>query len=73
MSMAPRSTHAAHVIMNPQHQTREQVTEIVASMLGKAGCLACGRLAFLAMEFAGDPGPDMAKIGVISVNTGEIG
>ena len=73
MSIAPRSTHTAQVIINPVGQTHEDVNEIVATLLARAGCLGCGRLAYLAVEFAGDPGPDLAKAGVISENTAGVG
>jgi hypothetical protein len=40
-------------------------------MLGRAGCERCGRLAFLDFKFLGDPGPDIAKLGGISMDVRE--
>ena len=53
--------------INPQNQNIETVHRIVAQILGLAGCGHCGRLAVLAIDFLGDPAPDLAKEGVISL------
>ena len=55
----------------PQKQTIEVVNKLVATMLGRAGCERCGRLAYLDFKFLGDPGPDIAKLGGISVDVQE--
>jgi hypothetical protein len=55
----------------PQKQTIEIVNKLVATMLGRAGCERCGRLAFLDFKFLGDPGPDIAKLGGISIDVRE--
>jgi hypothetical protein len=55
----------------PQKQTIEIVNKIVATMLGRAGCERCGRLAYLDFKFLGDPGPDVAKLGGISMDVRE--
>jgi hypothetical protein len=47
------------------------VNKIVATMLGRAGCERCGRLAFLDFKFLGDPGPDVTKLGGISMDIRE--
>ena len=54
---------------NPQNQNLDTVHKIVASIIGKTGCTTCGRLLNLQIQFQGDPGPDLAKQGVISVQT----
>jgi hypothetical protein len=55
----------------PQKQTIEVVNKLVATMLGRAGCERCGRLAFMDFKFLGDPGPDAAKLGAISMDVWE--
>jgi hypothetical protein len=55
----------------PQKQTIEVVQKLVATMLGRAGCERCGRLAFLDFKFLGDPGPDAAKLGAVSMDVRE--
>jgi hypothetical protein len=60
---------SAKVTLNPQNQTIESVNALVASIIGKSGCRACGRLINLNFQFQGDPDPDSAKAGVISLET----
>ena len=55
----------------PQKQTIEIVQKIVATMLGRAGCERCGRLAYLDFKFLGDPGPDLERLGGISLDIRE--
>ena len=55
----------------PQKQNIEIVNKLVATMLGRAGCERCGRLAYLDFRFLGDPGPDIAKLGGISIDVRE--
>ena len=52
----------------PRKQTIEIVNKIVAQMLGRAGCDGCGRIAYIDLGFLGDPGPDVAKLGGISMD-----
>jgi hypothetical protein len=60
---------SARIAMNPQNQKVETINKVVANILGRAGCLTCGRIAFLDIHFQGDPGPDLTKEGVISIQT----
>lgn len=60
---------SARIALNPQHQNVETLNRIVANILNRAGCGTCGRIAYLDLRFQGDPGPDLAKEGVISVLT----
>jgi hypothetical protein len=60
---------SARVTFNPHNQNVETINALVASILNKSGCLKCGRLLNLAFEFQGDPGPDAAKMDVISLET----
>ena len=70
MAAAVANGKSARITLNPQqHQNVESVNKVVANILGRAGCGTCGRIAFLDVHFAGDPGPDLAKEGVISVQT----
>ncbi len=55
--------------INPHNQNLDTVQRLVANILGRAGCDKCGRLAFLDLHFLGDPGPDLSKMGVISIET----
>ena len=57
---------SSSVTINPHNQNLETVHRIVGQILGMAGCGHCGRLAFLKVDFLGDPPPDLAKDGVIS-------
>jgi hypothetical protein len=60
---------SASVTLHTQHQSAETVNELVANILGKSGCRACGRLIKLDFQFQGDPGPELTKAGAISVET----
>jgi hypothetical protein len=68
MSVAPRGSRTMELLVNPHGQTQEKVNEIIAYVLGVGGCLHCGRLIKLNVEFGVDPAPDAAKAGVIAVN-----
>jgi hypothetical protein len=63
----PSPWKSARLTLATEAQTRERVTELVAAILGRAGCLTCGRLVALEVEFASDPEPDLAGLGVTSV------
>ena len=60
---------AATVYLQSHGQSADSVTHLVKEILGRAGCLACGRLALLHMDFISDPDPALAKGGVISIAT----
>lgn len=60
------------VNINPHNQKLENVHRIVSSILGRAGCDHCGRVAVLRIDFVSDPGPDLAREGAISVRTEEV-
>jgi len=53
---------------SPKKQTADTVNKIVAQVLGRAGCEGCGRIAYIDIGFLVDPGPDMEKLGAISVD-----
>jgi hypothetical protein len=52
----------------PKKQTIEMVNKLVAQVLGRAGCDGCGRIAYFDVHFLGDPGPDMERLGAISMD-----
>jgi hypothetical protein len=52
----------------PKKQDLDMINRLVAQVLGRAGCDRCGRIAFFDIRFLGDPGPDMEKLGAISMD-----
>ena len=56
------------ITCNPQRQTIEHIHKMVAVALGRGGCDGCGRIAYLDFHFLGDPGPDLAGVGGISLD-----
>jgi hypothetical protein len=64
------SARLAKLTLNPAQQNLDHVQRIVASIIGRAGCLECGRLLRMELEFLGDPAVDISKLhGVISAET----
>jgi hypothetical protein len=63
-----RNISSISVSLNPKKQNLEMVNKMVALILGRAGCDACGRIAFFDAHFLGDPDPDFEKVGAISVD-----
>lgn len=53
---------------SPRKQTADTVNKLVAQVLGRAGCEGCGRIAYIDIGFLIDPGPDMEKLGAISMD-----
>jgi hypothetical protein len=62
-------TKIAKLTLNPKQQNLESVHQIVAGIIGRSGCLACGRLINIDLVFQGDPDPDFGNQGVIAVQT----
>jgi hypothetical protein len=52
---------------SPRKQNADMVNKLVAQVLGRAGCEGCGRIAYINVGFLVDPGPDMEKLGAISM------
>ena len=67
-STKSRNVGSVSVSVNPKKQNLDMVNKLVASILGRAGCDACGRIAYIHVNFLGDPDPDMEKLGAISVD-----
>ena len=53
---------------SPKKQNADIINKLVAQVLGRAGCEGCGRIAYIDVHFLGDPGPDMERVGAISVD-----
>ena len=53
---------------SPKKQTADIINKLVAQVLGRAGCEGCGRIAYIDLGFLGDPGPDMERLGAISMD-----
>ncbi|HEY5885134.1 MAG TPA: hypothetical protein VIT88_10630 [Pyrinomonadaceae bacterium] len=52
----------------PKKQTLDSINKLVAQVLGRAGCEGCGRIAYFDIHFLGDPGPEMDRLGAISMD-----
>jgi hypothetical protein len=62
-SFQPKFASAA---INPKAQTLDHVNQIVADILRRGGCLACGRVALLRVDFLSDPPAELGKLNVTS-------
>ena len=60
--MPASSIKTASVVLSPHGQTVESVTKLVGTILGQAGCRACGRLINLNFQFQGDPAPESSRL-----------
>lgn len=60
---------SATATLNTQNQNAESLNQLMGSILKLAGCLSCGRVAVLRVDLLGDPPPDFAKLGGISLVT----
>jgi hypothetical protein len=67
-STKSRNVGSVSVSINPKRQNLDTVNKMVATILGRAGCDACGRIAYIHVDFLGDPDPDMEKLGAVSVD-----
>lgn len=52
--------------INPKGQTLDHVHQIVADILRRGGCPACGRIALLKIDFLTDPPVELGKLNVTS-------
>lgn len=52
---------------SPKKQNADTINKLVAQVLGRAGCEGCGRIAYFDVHFLGDPGPDMERLGAVSM------
>jgi len=67
MDPQPSPWRTATVHLATHGQTHEKINAIVASILNRGGCLTCGRMINIAVEFAVDPPPEFQQHGAISV------
>jgi hypothetical protein len=67
-STKSRNVGSVSVSVNPKKQNLDTVNKLVATILGRAGCEACGRIAYIHVNFLGDPDPDFEKLGAVSVD-----
>jgi len=65
--MNGKSGKSVTAALSPQKQNIESLNRVVGHILGMAGCDHCGRIALLKIDLIGDPPPDLAKDGVISL------
>jgi hypothetical protein len=63
-----RNVGSISVSLNPKKQNLDMVNKMVATILNRAGCEACGRIAYFDVHFLGDPDPDFEKLGAVSVD-----
>jgi hypothetical protein len=59
----------AKLTLNPKGQNLEAVHKIVSGIIGRSGCLTCGRLINIDFQFQGDPEKSFETEGVIAVQT----
>ena len=67
MTQMSNSSKFASVSLNPREQSLESLHDLMAQIVGRGGCLGCGRVAYLRVDFVGDP-PTGFNQGVISFN-----
>jgi hypothetical protein len=65
----PTNIKSATLTLNPERQNLEAVHRIVSGIVGRSGCLTCGRLINIDFQFQGDPDPELVHQGVISAQT----
>jgi hypothetical protein len=53
--------------LNTKDQKIQSLQDIISRVGGLAGCAACGRIAYLHIQTLGDPAPEFAHSGVISM------
>ncbi len=69
METSHSNIKSATVVLDPKAQKLETIQRLVGQIVGRAGCPACGRIAFLQMQFVGDPAPEF---GAISISTSAV-
>jgi len=62
------TSKSVRIQLNTKDQKIEAIHDLVARVGGLVGCGRCGRIAFLHIETLGDPPPEFAHDGVISVH-----
>jgi hypothetical protein len=70
--MASTRGKSVTFLLNTKDQKIEALHDIIAKVGGLVGCGRCGRIAFLHIDTIGDPGPEFANSGVISMQVKEM-
>jgi hypothetical protein len=67
------ATHARSVtlLLNTRDQKMKSLHDILTKVGGILGCEGCGRMALLQIDLVSDPEPDLAKLGVNSLQINE--
>jgi hypothetical protein len=63
----PTKAKSVRLQLNTKDQKLESLNDLLARVGGLAGCGKCGRIAYLHIETLGDPAPEFAHDGVISM------
>lgn len=66
MHLHSNPTKFATVTLDPHQQNLDQLHAVVASIINRAGCVRCGLVAMLSIEFQGDPPEVLSKQNVTS-------
>ena len=61
------SAKSVRLQLNTKDQKMESLHDLLAKVGGLVGCGRCGRIAYLHIETLGDPAPEFAHSGVISM------
>jgi hypothetical protein len=61
-----RRARSATLTFDPKDQNMDAIKQVVEKLGGLVDCERCGRIAFLRVDFLGDPAPEFKKAGVIS-------
>ncbi|HEX9073819.1 MAG TPA: hypothetical protein VF852_17940 [Pseudolabrys sp.] len=59
------------LMLNTHEQKMKSLHDILTKVGGILGCEGCGRMALLHIDVVGDPQPDLAKLGVNSMQINE--
>jgi len=65
MTYRSQASKFASVGLNPREQSLESLQKLVAQLVGRGGCVACGRVAYLHVDFVSDPPAELGG-GVLS-------
>ena len=56
--------------LNPHDQNLDGLQKLLAQIVNRGGCDRCGRIAYLHVDFLGDPPFEVPNAGVISFTEG---
>ena len=61
-----RKAQSVSLTFDPKDQNMDRIKTVIEKLGGLVDCEKCGRIAFLRVEFLGDPPPEFKRAGVIS-------